>query len=268
MNSTNLRFRNQVVLVTGATRGVGAATARQFAEGGAHVYLTGRSEVAGQQIAEEITTSGGSASFHRLDVTSEGSWQTLVAAIEHQHGRLDTLVNNAGVHQTQSLLESTEEDFYQQVNTNLKGVFLGCRQALPLMTAGLSADQYGNIVNVSSIAGLVGTASQSLYSMTKGGLQLFSKSLALELAPARIRVNCINPGMIENDMGSHLVEQLVSTGVFPDEEKARHYLHRQIPMRRFASVDEVAAAITFLASDAASFITGVGLPIDGGLTAG
>ncbi len=268
MHSANLRFSNQVVLVTGATRGVGAATAREFADGGAHVYLTGRSEAAGQQVAAEINASGGSACFHRLDVTSEASWQTLIDAIRRDHGRLDTLVNNAGVHQTQSLLESTEEDFYQQVNTNLKGVFLGCRQAVPLMTASLADGHYANIVNVSSIAGLVGTASQSLYSMTKGGLQLFSKSLALELAPARIRVNCINPGMIENDMGSHLVEQLVTTGVFDNEQSALRYLHKQIPMRRFASVTEVAAAIAFLASDAASFITGVGLPIDGGLTAG
>ncbi len=263
-------FSGKTVLVSGATKGLGAETAKLFAAAGATVFVTGRNAARGEAVAESITAAGGEAYFVKHDVGIKQSWLDVLAAIKSKTGKLHILIHNAGGHQTKSILDSEDEDFDYQVNTNLRGVFLGCKTSIPLILESLDEDEFGAIVNVSSIAGLVGTASQVLYSMTKGGVKLFSKSLALEMAgnKHRIRVNSINPGMIENDMGDELVQQLVDSGVFSDAAKATQHLHRQIPMRRFATTIEVAKGIRFLASDDASYITGIDLPLDGGLTAG
>jgi NAD(P)-dependent dehydrogenase (short-subunit alcohol dehydrogenase family) len=263
-------FKDKIVLITGGTRGVGAQTAAQFANCGARVFISGRSIDRGQQVVADINAAGGEATFIQHDVSCQKSWQSVVSQIVRSAGGLHICINNAGVHQAKSLLNSSEDDFDYQISTNLKGVFLGCKAVVPLIEQTLAAGEYGAIVNVCSIAGLTGTPNQVVYSMTKGGLQLFSQSLALELAAAgnRIRVNCVNPGMIENDMGDELVQQLVDNGVFPNTKTATNYLHRQIPLKRFATTSEVAKSIRFLASDDASYITGIGMPLDGGLTAG
>jgi 3(or 17)beta-hydroxysteroid dehydrogenase len=291
-------FNGKSVLITGGTRGVGEETARQFAECGATVFITGRNQSLGQSVVSSInqnninkTVSSKAESlivdeqkpqkdiknkfkkkafFIQQDVSDSNSWQRVIEFINETSGELHILINNAGVHQTKKFSTYTENDFDFNVNTNLKGVFLGCQAMIPLILKSLKKDEWGSIVNVSSIAGIVGTASQVLYSMTKGGLQLFSQSLALEMVGnhQNIRVNCVNPGMIESDMGNELVKELVNTQVFKTKEKAINYLHRQIPMKRFATVREVAQGIRFLASDEASYITGIGMPLDGGLTAG
>ncbi|MEH6548639.1 MAG: SDR family NAD(P)-dependent oxidoreductase [Pseudomonadales bacterium] len=263
-------LKGKTALVTGGSRGVGAATASLLAEAGANVLLTARNVELGEQVAAGIVERGGRAKFLAQDVASEAGWNDSVAACLKLYGGLHIVVNNAGVHQSNSVEQSTEEDFDWQVNTNLRGVFLGCKTTIPAIRDSLCEGEYGAIVNVSSIAGLVGTANQALYSMTKGGVQLFSKSLALEMAAnrTRIRVNCVNPGMIDNDMGDQLVQELVDTGVFPTTDAASHYLHKQIPMKRFAKPEEIAKAILFLVSDNASYMTGTELVLDGGFTAG
>ncbi|GMG86126.1 SDR family NAD(P)-dependent oxidoreductase [Biformimicrobium ophioploci] len=261
-------FTGRTVLITGASRGLGAEAARQFARANAHVIVAARRPEAGEAVVADIVSRGGRASFVRLDVTSQSDWHAAVAMIDQEFGALQVLVNNAGVHLARRMEQCTEADFYRQIETNLKGVFLGCQSTLPLLRKGVTASGDACIVNVSSIAGLVGVASQTLYNMTKGGVQLFSKSLALELADSKVRVNCVNPGMIENDMGEQLVGQLVEEGIFPEIEAASRFLHRQIPLRRFARCEEVARAITHLASPASSYLTGTEIVLDGGLTAG
>lgn len=266
--SVDQELCGKIALVTGASRGVGAETARQLARGGATVILAARSREQGETVAQLICADGGNAEFIQLDVTSRDSWCALVAHVMERHGALHILINNAGVHIARALENCSETDFYKQVETNLKGVFLGCQTTLPLLRESAAHCGDAAIVNVSSIAGLVGVANQTLYNMTKGGLQLFSKSLALELAPQGVRVNCVNPGMIENDMGDALVEQLVNEQMFADTESASRYLHRQIPLRRFARSGEVAKAITHLANPSSSYMTGTEMVLDGGLTAG
>jgi NAD(P)-dependent dehydrogenase (short-subunit alcohol dehydrogenase family) len=263
-------FDGKTVLVSGSTKGLGAETARQFADRGATVCVTGRNQECGESVVSDILSGGGNAFFVQHDVALKQSWLNVLDVIRNRTGKLHVLVNNAGVHQAKRLVDSDDADFDHQVNVNLRGVFLGCKTSIPLMLDSLSVGQSGAIINVSSVAGLVGTASQVLYSMTKGGLQLFSKSLALELAASKqsIRVNCVNPGMIDNGMGDELVKQLVGRDIFNDVAKAKQYLIRQIPMQRFATSSEVAKSIIFLASADASYITGIDMPLDGGLTAG
>jgi NAD(P)-dependent dehydrogenase (short-subunit alcohol dehydrogenase family) len=263
-------FDGKTVLVSGSTKGLGAETARQFADRGATVCVTGRNQECGESVVSDILSGGGTAFFVQHDVALKQSWLNVLDVISNRTGKLHVLVNNAGVHQAKRLVDSDDADFDYQVNVNLRGVFLGCKTSIPLMLDSLSVGQSGAIINVSSVAGLVGTASQVLYSMTKGGLQLFSKSLALELAASKqsIRVNCVNPGMIDNGMGDELVKQLVGRDIFNDVAKAKQYLIRQIPMQRFATSSEVAKSIIFLASADASYITGIDMPLDGGLTAG
>ena len=264
------RFDAKTVLVSGSTKGLGAEAARQFAASGATVCVTGRDQKCGESVVNDILRGGGSAFFVAHDVSQNESWLNVLEVIKERSGKLHVLVNNAGVHQLKRLVDSDDSDFDHQVSVNLRGVFLGCKTSIPLMLESLSEEEHGAIVNVSSVAGLVGTASQVLYSMTKGGVQLFSKSLALELAANKqpIRVNSVNPGMIENGMGDELVQQLVERDVFSDVTKAKQYLIRQIPMQRFATTSEVAKSIVFLASADASYITGIDMPLDGGLTAG
>ena len=263
-------FDGKTVLVSGSTKGLGAETARQFADRGATVCVTGRNQENGESVVSDILSGGGNAFFVQHDVALKQSWLNVLDVISNRTGKLHVLVNNAGVHQAKRLVDSDDADFDHQVNVNLRGVFLGCKTSIPLMLDSLSVGQSGAIINVSSVAGLVGTASQVLYSMTKGGVQLFSKSLALELAANKqpIRVNSVNPGMIDNGMGDELVKQLVDRDVFSDVAKAKQYLIRQIPMQRFATSSEVAKSIIFLASADASYITGIDMPLDGGLTAG
>ncbi len=263
-------FDGKTVLVSGSTKGLGAETARKFADRGATVCVTGRNQECGESVVSDILSGGGNAFFVQHDVALKQSWLNVLDVISNRTGKLHVLVNNAGVHQAKRLVDSDDADFDYQVNVNLRGVFLGCKTSIPLMLDSLSVGQSGAIINVSSVAGLVGTASQVLYSMTKGGLQLFSKSLALELAASKqsIRVNCVNPGMIDNGMGDELVKQLVGRDIFNDVAKAKQYLIRQIPMQRFATSSEVAKSIIFLASADASYITGIDMPLDGGLTAG
>lgn len=250
------RLANKVALITGAASGFGKATAELFVREGALVILTDRNASDGEAVAARL---GKQARFRTLDVTQEDQWVDAIADVKAREGRLDVLVNNAGIGLHKSVLEMTlaEWRFVHAVNSD--GVFLGCKHAVPLMREGGG----GSIVNVSSVAGKVGSPQMAAYCASKGAVTLFTKSLAMEAAYGRwnIRVNSVHPAYVE----TALVQAHIAS--MPEPEKTKKFLERLQPVGRMGRVDEVANAILYLASDEASFTTGAELMIDGGLTA-
>jgi 3alpha(or 20beta)-hydroxysteroid dehydrogenase len=241
------RLDGYVALITGAAspRGQGAAEARLFAAEGAAVVVTDVSDAEGEETASSI---GEQASFRHLDVTSEAGWTETVAWVIARHGRLDVLVNNAGIWFGKGLDETSLEDYRRVVEINQIGVFLGLRAALPTMKLAGS----GSIVNTSSLAGLRGTNMPLAYAATKWAVRGMSRAAAAELAPHGIRVNAVFPGYVDTgmiDSGHEEIAQRVPLG------------------RRLASPDEIAEAVLFLASDAARYVSGAELVVDGAVTA-
>jgi len=251
------RVQDKVALVTGAASGIGAESARALAREGAKLVLTDRAVEAGHAIAEEVAGLGAEAIFLTQDVTREEDWQAVVAAAKERFGRLDVLVNNAGVGGGVWLLESTLEQWRMVTGVNLDGVFLGMRHACPLMieTGG------GSVINISSILGKVGQAGAAAYCASKGGVALLTKSSALELAPMGVRVNSVHPGYIETPMVQTALHDADNGNEMRDMLITRHAL------ARFGVPKEIANGIVFLASDESSFMTGSELVIDGGYTA-
>jgi NAD(P)-dependent dehydrogenase (short-subunit alcohol dehydrogenase family) len=253
-------LEGRVALVTGASRGIGAATARALAAAGARVIVTDISDASG--VAAEI---GGLS--RRQDVTSEDEWRRLVDFVRAEAGGLDILVNNAGIFQQNALLDTTLEDWRRLHAVNVEGVFLGCKHAFPLIAE--RAERWtggGAIVNMSSVAGLVGSAGAICYNASKGAVRIMTKGLALELARARIRVNSVHPGFIDTDMGREVVVRVAASRKV-DEDEARRRIARGAPLRTFGQPSNIADAVTFLASDRAAYITGTELIVDGGYTA-
>jgi len=253
------RIRNKAAIVTGAASGIGRATAELFAREGGRVLLTDV-DPSGEKVAKSI---GGEARFLRHDVTDETSWAGAVRAAVEAFGRLDILVNNAGISLAKPLGEMTLVDWRRLMAVNLDGVFLGTREAVRAMrpTGG------GAIVNVSSASGLVGSPTASAYCASKGGVRLFTKAVALEVAGDGIRVNSVHPGGVKTpiwakaDFWPGLVAQSGS------EDAAFQALAGAAPLGRLADPEEIAEAILYLASDASKFMTGSELVIDGGYTA-
>ncbi|MDI2132837.1 SDR family NAD(P)-dependent oxidoreductase [Yinghuangia seranimata] len=244
----------KVAVVTGAARGIGAATARAFHQAGATVVLAARSADALKALADEITADGGRALAVPTDVTDEASVAALVARTVEEFGRLDAAVNNAagGGHPPTPLADVRTEDFDSAFAVNLRGVFLSLKHEIPAMLAGGG----GTIVNMSSTAGLQAVGGLAAYASTKFGLVGLTRVAALDYADAGIRVNALAPGPIHT-------EQLEAAG-----EQARMGAAMAMPMKRIGQPEEVAAAAVWLCSDASSFITGATLPIDGGKLAG
>lgn len=240
----------RVALVTGASRGIGAATAKQLAAAGRHVVLAARSIDQLESLAKEITDAGGSASFKALDISDQASIEGVIESIADEHKRLDILVNNAGITKDNLLLRMTDEEFDDVIQLNLRSVFIACRAALRPMMRG----KFGRVINVASVAGLVGNPGQFNYAAAKSGLLGMTKSLAKEMAAKQITANVVAPGFIETAMTDEL----------PD--KVKEFAKTATPLARFGQPEEIAAAITFLASDEASYITGQTLAVDGGMT--
>ncbi|PNU03320.1 SDR family NAD(P)-dependent oxidoreductase [Novosphingobium guangzhouense] len=251
------RLEGKITLVTGAgnPRGLGAATAHRFAQEGAYVYVTDLRLEDAESVAAAIREEGGTAEAVAQDVTSEASWDSLLSAIKQGHGRLDVLVNNAGIAILKSLAELTAADWEKQNKVNLDSVFYGTQRAVALMR---KVGHGGSIVNLSSIGGLVGVPMCGAYAAAKGGVRLLSKVVAMECAAENIRCNSVHPGMIETAM------QDVARRDNPDGFKE---IVSGIPMKRMGTPMDIANMNLFLASDEANYITGCEFVVDGGVTA-
>ncbi len=251
----NPSFQNKVVLITGATSGIGRTTALAFAAAGAKVVLSGRRQTEGEAVVAEIKAAGGTAAFLRTDVTEEAQVAALVAFTVRTYGRLDVAFNNAGTEGELSPVTAVSVENYRQTfDINVLGTLLALKHEIPAMlkTGG------GSIINVSSIAGLIGFAGASVYSGTKHAVLGITKSVALEVARQGIRVNAVSPAAIDTGMLDRF------TGNNPDTKAAFGGMH---PIGRYGQPREIADAVLFLASDQASFITGQSLTVDGGFTA-
>ena len=246
-----MRLRDKIAVVTGASRGVGRAIALAYAREGANVVVNYASnEAAADQVVREIEALGRKAVKIQGDVSRKEEATAVVQAAKDHFGRLDILVNNAGFSKPAMLLKMTEEQWDQVVDLHLKGAFL-CSQAAALI---MKEQKSGKMINVTSVAGLVGTVGQINYSAAKGGLLSFTKSAARELARYNICVNVISLGIVATDM----------TEKIRSDEKLKEIYMRRILLERFAEPDDITPAFVFLASDEANYITGQLLCVDGG----
>jgi len=250
------RLEGRVALVTGATSGIGAACAEVLAEAGAAVVVAGRSVQRGQAVVEGIARAGGRARFQPLDVSDDASCRAAVQAATTAFGRLDIVVNSAGIGAGGAVLDTTDEDWLAVLETNLTGVFRMCRAAVPPLRAG-----GGAIVNIGSDWSLFAGAGAAAYCTSKGGVLLLTKAMAQDHAREGIRVNCVCPAEIDTPMLATTADR---HGVDHAEALARYA--EALPVGRVGTPREVAYAVLYLASDEARFITGIALPVDGGST--
>jgi len=238
----------KTALVTGGTSGIGRSTAIALAEAGARVVLAGRRTELGEQVTKAITDAGAEAVFQQTDVTNEDQVKRLVDLTVEKFGGLDIAFNNAGVEHTGTAEEFTTEDYRRVFDVNVLGVFLSLKYELPVMKAG------GSIINTSSIVGHVGMPGAGIYIASKHAVEGLTKTTALEVAERGIRVNAVSPAAIDTDM----IDRFAGM-----EGEGRENLKSMHPFGRFGKPEEIAAAVVFLASDAASYVSGVSLPVDG-----
>ena len=254
VNSMNNKtFEGKVALVTGGTSGIGKATAIAFARAGAKVVLSGRREKEGAQVVAEIKKLGGDAAFVRADVAKDADVKAMVKFAVDKFGRLDIAFNNAGVEWKGPLEQATEAEYRRIFDINVWGVLNSMRHEIPVMlkTGG------GAIVNTSSVAGHVGLAQVSVYIASKHAVEGLTKSIALEFAKQNIRINAIAPGVIATEMFDRFADDAL-----------RDQIISIVPVARVGAAEEIAAAVLYLASDAAKFTTGTSLVVDGGFIAG
>jgi NAD(P)-dependent dehydrogenase (short-subunit alcohol dehydrogenase family) len=243
-----------VVLVTGALAGIGRATALAFAREGARLVVSGRNQEAGDALAAELRTFGAEALFLRADVRNEAEVRSLVDQTVERFGRLDAAVNNAGTEgQPGPVVEQTAETYAATFDTNVLGVLLSMKHELRVM----QAQGAGSIVNISSAYGKIGAAGASVYVASKHAVEGLTKSAALEVATTGIRVNAVAPGPVETGMLDR----------FTGGAEGKAWLTAQVPARRLGHVDEIAAAVVFVAIGKSAFITGQSISVDGGVTA-
>ena len=245
-----MRFENQVAVVTGAGRGIGHAIAVRLASEGARVASVSRTEANAQKTADEINAArADAAKAYAVDVADHAAVQTAAAQILEDFGRVDVLVNNAGVTRDGLSMRMSLDDWDTVVNTNLKGAFVFTQALMRPMIKQRS----GRIINISSIAGLTGNAGQANYSASKAGLIGLTKTLARELASRGITVNAVAPGLIETDMTTVLSEEI------------RQAILQKVPLGKLGEPDDIAGAVAYLASGEAKYITGQVLTVDGGM---
>lgn len=263
--STAVNIKNKVALITGASSGIGKATANLLAQEGAIVIVADIDEAQGKEVTHSISEKGFIADFLKLDVTDESSWINAYRFITDKYHQLNILMNNAGIAFGGSVTEVSLQDWRRLMAVNLDGVFLGTKHAIPIM----QKSDGGSIVNVSSAAGIVGSSTAAAYCASKGGVRLFTKAVALECALAKnnIRVNSVHPGPVATPM----FEKGPTWNDFVNEmgglEGAWAKIAESTPLGRVAEPQEIANAILFLASDLSSYMTGSEIIIDGGFTA-
>ncbi|MBE1579692.1 SDR family NAD(P)-dependent oxidoreductase [Amycolatopsis roodepoortensis] len=247
------RLAGKVALITGATGGIGQATAELFAREGAGLVVTDVSQDTTDELAARLKAEGTDALAVRLDVSSPENWSTAIELTRRRFGRLDILVNIAGVLDWPGIEETTKDGWDQVVAVNQTGTWLGMKTAMPLLRASGNA----SIINTSSVLGLVGSGAAAAYQATKGAVRLLTKTAAVEYATRGVRVNSVHPGVIATPMIQAVL----------DEQGDRQPDIMRTPMRRAGGPAEIAPAMLFLACDESSFITGTELVVDGGLTA-
>jgi len=244
-----MKLKDKVALVTGASRGLGKAIALKLAAEGARVtvnYMKNADQAEG--VVQEITSRGGNAAAMRADITSLPEVEKMVDSLYEQCGRIDILVNNAGVTKDELLLSMTPEDWDIVIKTNLGGLF-NCTKAVAKY---MMVQKSGRIINISSVAGERGGRGQSNYAASKGGINAFTRSVAMELAPKKITVNAVAPGVVETEMSSTVIR------------RAKDIILDAVALKRLGQPEEIANVVAFLASDDASYITGEVIRVDGG----
>jgi len=249
-----MRLAGKVAIITGGSRGQGAAEARLFSDEGAKIIIADILDDEGAKIEAEINERGGNSIYMHLDVTDAAEWDRVVKATVEKFGKLDILVNNAGVASWGTNDDTTEKEWDKIMDVNAKGVFLGTKTAVPEMKKAGG----GSIINISSISGIVGQPSiQPVYNASKGAVRIFTKSIAVQYASDGIRANSVHPGPVDTDM--------IHERITGPENEAR--IRDTVPLGRSANPIEVAYGVLFLASDESSYMTGSELVIDGGITA-
>ncbi len=267
--AVQIDLSGKAVIVTGAARGIGAEIARRFAAAGAGVLLGDVLDEPGEAMAAEIRDAGGAALYLRHDVADEAAWERVVARCVERFGGLDVLVNNAGIEQTVFLADLDVAEARRLLEVNVLGVLIGHKHAIRAMRPGGPAGRGGSIVNLSSVAGLVGTPGLGTYSASKGGVRLLSKAAAVECGQLGygIRVNSVHPALVQTAMGDKLVADLTGLGIFPDLAAAQAQMQALYPIGRTGQPGDIADVVLFLGSDLSRWMTGTELVVDGGMTA-
>lgn len=251
------RLANKVTLITGGTRGIGQAMVELFVAQGAIVTFTGRDSARGIEVVERVSEAGGRADYVELDVRRLSELERVIADTAKRYGRLDVMINNAGSVLPRTILETTEEDFQELFDTNVRSVFFGTKWAAQVM----SQQRRGSIVNTASTAGLRGLRQRAAYCGTKGAVIQISKAAALDLAPFNVRVNCVSPGAIDTD----LLREARFAGQSQQDDLVSE-LGQGLPLGRIGQPVDIAQAALYLASDESEWVTGSNVVVDGGGT--
>ncbi len=261
--------QDKVALVTGAGTGIGKACAQRLASLGSAVMLTDLSEESCVATVELLHAQGCRVACLRLDVTEEADWQYAVEATVTEFGGLDTLINNAGIYVGGTLVSNSLDTVRKVNQVNVESIFLGMKYAAMAMKPDGIAGNGGSIVNVSSVAGLIGVPGHTAYGATKGAVRLYTKHAAVEFARLGygIRVNSVHPGLIATAMGDQAFEDFVEVGMAATVEQAKDLIHQMTPLGRLGEAEDIANMVAFLASSASGFCTGSEFVVDGGMSA-
>ena len=264
----NLQGKNAIV--TGGSKGIGRSVCLALANAGVNINVLDLNKDEGLNTVKEIIKLDVKAEFHEIDVAQESEWINFVTYLDTKNKSIDILVNNAGIWLGKEISNVSIEEYHKLISINLTGVFLGIKHLIPFLTKAGEKSNFGSsIINLSSVAGLVGSQLDPLYSMTKGGITTFTKSMAIYFGKKKypIRINQVHPGIIETDMGSQVAEARIKQNPSMTLKDSYSAGILQTPLGRLGTAEEVAKTILFLSSDDSSFMTGSSLVVDGGLTA-
>ena len=264
----NLQGKNAIV--TGGSKGIGRSVCLALANAGVNINVLDLNKDQGLNTVKEIIKLNVKAEFYEIDVAQESEWINFVTYLDTKNKSIDILVNNAGIWLGKEISNVSIEEYHKLISINLTGVFLGIKHLIPFLTKAGEKSNFGSsIINLSSVAGLVGSQLDPLYSMTKGGITTFTKSMAIYFGKKKypIRINQVHPGIIETDMGSQVAEARIKQNPSMTLKDSFSAGILQTPLGRLGTAEEVAKTILFLSSDDSSFMTGSSLVVDGGLTA-